>query len=211
YHIKDSIDPNFKVDINGLECRWENIPSPKDETISLLIRAKDESYYENILEELDTILGTKQNRNPITEKNTILSFDSKVLDREASLFTQNKFLKPLIIFKLKCINALGKFLLDFKIGQWAQYKQRLTATTDTEKFDDILRMVVSTDFTQTKKLEEYLEAQYQKKRLCYGIHKSDASLMTCLIFERHGRHIHFVDSSNGGYANAAIDLKARSF
>jgi nucleoid-associated protein YejK len=70
-------------------------------------------------------------------------------------------------------------------------------------------MVISTKRNQTKELEKYLEEEYQNKNLVYGIHKSDSALMTCLIFQRHGKHIHFIDSSNGGYALAAKELKNR--
>jgi len=31
--------------------------------------------------------------------------------------------------------------------------------------------------------------------------------MTCLVFQRHGKQIHFVDSSDGGYAIAAKMMK----
>jgi hypothetical protein len=60
-----------------------------------------------------------------------------------------------------------------------------------------------------EKLEEYLEKEYQNKKLVYGINKSKHALMTCLIFERHGKHIHFVDTTNGGYAIAAKAYKKR--
>jgi hypothetical protein len=33
--------------------------------------------------------------------------------------------------------------------------------------------------------------------------------MTCLIFQREGGHVHFVDGANGGYTLAAIELKRR--
>ena len=90
-----------------------------------------------------------------------------------------------------------------------KYKNIILKTTDTEKFDDMLRMVISTKRNQTKELEKYLEEEYQNKNLVYGIHKSDSALMTCLIFQRHGKHIHFIDSSNGGYALASKELKNR--
>jgi len=210
YTIDESIDESFEVDTSGLECRWENVKSPKDETLSILIKAKDETYYTTILENLDLILGDFQTRHPLSKQNTQLSFNNSVLNKEASLFTQNKFLKLLIIYKLKIENLLGKFLMKFHIGKWGEYKDRVISTSDTEKFDDMLRMVVSTDFAQTKKLQEYLEKEYQEGNLTYGIHQSDSSLMTCLIFERHGKHIHFVDASNGGYAIAAKGLKKRA-
>ena len=211
YLVKDTIDDSFTVDIEGLECRWEAVKTPKDETLSILIKATDETYYKDILNNLDTILGNTEKRHPIVKENTKLSFDNKILNKEASIFTQNKFLKLLLIYKLKLLNYLGDFLMHFKIGKWGEYKDRILSTTDTEKFDDMLRMVISTDFSQTTKLKEYLEEEYQKGNLTYGIHQSDSSLMTCLIFERHGRHIHFVDANNGGYAMAAKELKKRAF
>jgi hypothetical protein len=34
-------------------------------------------------------------------------------------------------------------------------------------------------------------------------------MLTCLIFERMGRQIHFVDGADGGFTLAARDLKQR--
>ena len=31
--------------------------------------------------------------------------------------------------------------------------------------------------------------------------------MTCLVFERMGSQVHFVDAADGGYAMAAVGLK----
>ena len=33
--------------------------------------------------------------------------------------------------------------------------------------------------------------------------------MTCLVFDRNGHHLHFVDGADGGYALAATEFKAR--
>lgn len=207
--IKDNIDKNFQVDISGLECRWEAIPSPKDDTLSILIKSKNEQYYENILSNIESIIGDNKKRHPILEKALNLSFKDKDLDYESSIYSQNTFIKKLINLKLKTINLLGYFLIKFNLKNWSTYKKRVLSTTDTEKFDDILRMVVSTSKNETSLLEEYLESEFQNNTLIYGMHKSDSALMTCLIFERHGRHIHFVDGSNGGYALAAKDFKIR--
>ncbi|MEP0899817.1 DUF3095 family protein [Nodosilinea sp. FACHB-13] len=37
----------------------------------------------------------------------------------------------------------------------------------------------------------------------------DRALMTCLVFERSGREVHFVDGADGGYALAAKPLKEK--
>ena len=70
-------------------------------------------------------------------------------------------------------------------------------------------MVFSSSYKDSRELEKYLETKFKKNILVYGLHKSKYALMTCLIFERHGKHIHFVDSSGGGYSSAANDLKRR--
>uniref|UniRef100_UPI0040488F2D DUF3095 domain-containing protein n=1 Tax=Aliarcobacter sp. TaxID=2321116 RepID=UPI0040488F2D len=214
FKISKNLDIDYIADFEGLECRWEDIKTPKDETISILIKSINQEnenlVYENILKNIENIVGSYSQRNPVKISNLPkLSFNPKVLMTEASIFTSNPFFKIFTIFKLMFENFIGLILMKYSIGLWGGYKDRILRTTDTEKFDDMLRMVISTDKKQTKKLEDYLESQYKKRDLVYGIHKSDSALMTCLILERHGKHIHFVDSSKGGYALASKELKNR--
>jgi hypothetical protein len=207
YTIKEEMEASFSANFNGLECRWEAIPSPKDETLSILIKCFDEGYYTTVLNQLDTILGKNNARNPISEKNLSLSQNSADLSTEASVYTNNIILKNLYILKYKFINILGKILMQANISQWGKYKSAVVTSCDTEKFDDMIKMVVSSEYSQTEQLEEYLKNEFQNGNLVYGIHKTDAALMTCLVFQRHGKHIHFVDSANGGYAIAAKQMK----
>ena len=214
FKIEENFVSNYNSDFNGLECRWEDIKTPKEETISILIKSLDNEnsnkIYENVLEKIEEITGSQQDRNPIKTTNQLnLSFNPKVLNAEASIFSKNKFSKFFIILRLMFENFLGLVLMKLSIGLWGKYKNRIIRTTDTEKFDDMLRMVISTNKEQTKKLENYLENEYENKRVVYGIHKAKSALMTCLIFQRHGKHIHFVDSSNGGYCFASKELKNR--
>ncbi len=213
YSLKTKAQDYKSVDFSGLECRWEAIPSPKEEILSLLIRANDENsdaIYKDFLVNLDIILGDAKQRNPIKIEDMKLSFDAKKLSTEASLYSNNVFIKFFFILKMMLVNLLGKLLISFKIGEWGKYKERIFQTTDTEKFDDMFRMIVSTDKFQTAKLEAYLQNEYEKNNLTYGIHKSNSSLITCLVFQRHGRHVHFVDGSDGGYALASKEFKLRN-
>lgn len=214
FKIEDNLINEYNPDFTGLECRWEDIKSPKDETISILIKSLKETnsneIYTKCIKEIEKIAGTYNDRNPIKTQNQInLSFNPKFLNAEASIFSKNKITKVFTIFRLIFENLIGLILMKFSIGKWKEYKNRIIRTTDTEKFDDMLRMVISTNKKQTLKLEKYLENEFKKRNLVYGIHKSDSALMTCLIFERHGKHIHFVDSSKGGYALASKELKNR--
>ena len=70
-------------------------------------------------------------------------------------------------------------------------------------------MVIACNSSQSKKLAAYLEKKYKEGKLLYGLHISDRALMTCLVFERSGRQVHFIDGGDGGYALAAEEMKRR--
>jgi hypothetical protein len=206
YQVKCRIDNNFKVDFEGLECRWKNIPSPKDEVLSILIKSCDDNYA-NIIDSLEAIIGSHENRHPINLNHLELTFRSKDLSTEASAYSSNYLKKQLYIVKFKVINLIGLILMGFKVNLWKTYKNRIASSTDTEKFDDMLRMTVSATSEQAEDLIAYLEKEATSNKIIYGIHRADSSLITCLIFERHGKHIHFVDAAKGGYAMAAKMFK----
>jgi len=100
-----------------------------------------------------------------------------------------------------------RFDLKTQETQWGKYKQQITHTTDSEKFDDMLRMTCCISKEKRVHLQQYLQDSYESSQLCYGLHISDRALMTCLIFERMGSQVHFVDAADGGYAIAALGLK----
>ena len=98
---------------------------------------------------------------------------------------------------------LGSFSAD-------SYLDDVILNTDYRKFDDTLRLVLDLSAEQVGALRFHLDAEQGAGRLDYGMNVSRSALMTCLVFnlERAG-HIHFVDGSDGGFARAALDLKAR--
>ncbi|RXJ69347.1 hypothetical protein CRV08_04915 [Halarcobacter ebronensis] len=209
YHLKGKPKKDFFLDLKGLECRWQYIKSTKDESISLIFKCLNQDSYKDILNGIESIIGDVQSRHPLSIENLNLAFDSSNLSVEASIFSKTFLKKQIIIFKLKLINFLGFVLMGLNVGQWGSYKKRIIQSADIQKFDNMVKMVFSTSYEKSEELENYLENKFKKSILVYGLHKSKYSLMTCLIFERHGKHIHFIDTSNGGYALAASALKKR--
>lgn len=212
YKIKKIQNNNFKADFTGLECRWENIKTTKDVTVSFIIKATNDinsqEIYENILHKFKDIAGSKTQRNPIKiKRNLFLSFNPKLLKIEAKLNSKTFLERFLIISKMMLENLIGLILIKSGYKKWKFYKRRIIKTTDTEKFDDTLRMVISLSNENFSKIKDYLKEEHSKKNIVYGYQESDSALMTCLIFERHGKHVHFVDSSNGGYALASKMMK----
>ena len=207
------------ADFSGLECRWQDIPSKHGEIVSLLVMASDpaleETIYKEVLEEIYCLYGSDENLNPIFTENLNLTFDSQKLNNETKVRVAfgSRLQKQLYLSKITVENALASFLFNSKITigaiNWGELKEESRSASDYRKFDDMLRMIISSDAVKREKFSRYLEEQYRAGRLVYGLHVSDRALMTCLVFERAGRQVHFVDGADGGYALAAKAMKAR--
>lgn len=213
--------PNAKANFSGLECRWQDIPSKYGETVSLIVKStSDQSesnheIYRELLEQILLIYGSSDYINPVAKENLKLAFSYKYLRAETQLRAKssNSWHKLFYFSQILLENLLGGFLMSRKINlaevDWGAYKENAIATTDYMKFDDMLRMVIVGNKAQREKLMSYLEKNYRKGRLVYGLHTSDRALMTCLVFQRNGRQVHFIDGADGGYAAAAKAMKRR--
>jgi hypothetical protein len=209
------------ANLAGLECRWQDIPSRHEEIVSLIVSATAPSQsqidhiYAEVINQIERIYGSERECNPIIPDTLQLTFRKKKLLPETRVFraSQSWLLKYLYLWKLRFINLLGILFMRFNINiagfNWGDYKQIVAESTDFRKFDDILRMVISGTFQQRHRLEKLLAQKFQDGRLVYGIHVTDRALMTCLVFERDGKQVHFIDGADGGYALAAKDLKER--
>lgn len=208
-----------RADLSGLECRWQDIPSRHGETISLMVLAmthdheKNYEIYRDVLEKIQESYGDDDYLNPVVPNHLKLSFSSKKLLVETKLRAKsNRYVdRILYLIQIKLENLLGFCLmkLKLKVGamNWGHYRDIVSASTDYKKFDDALRMTIAGTATQREQLVSYLEEQFKRGQLVYGIHTSNRALMTCLIFERHGRQVHFIDAADGGYTAAAKHMK----
>ncbi|PCJ62339.1 MAG: hypothetical protein COA79_04545 [Planctomycetota bacterium] len=208
-----------KADFEGFECRWNEIPSPKDETVSILVQvtledpSDNEKVYVEVSRRIIEIYGEESDHHPLQEDQLTLNSNQNKHSAEVRIRTafQSSFKRWLYSWKLKLLVNIGKFLMSRNIKadnvNWGGYKKTLIANTDYRKFDEVLRMIISGTKDQRFKLDEYLENLHKEKKVVYGIHASPCALITCLINNYDMDHIHFVDGSNGGYAMAAKGMK----
>jgi hypothetical protein len=211
----------LKADFSGLECRWQDIPSEHGETVSLIVKAtstnseNNNKTYRVVIEQILSIYKNEESLNPIAKKYLKLAFNYKYLRPETLMRAKSsKFLHRIPYFsKILLENFIGLLLMTFKVTlagvDWGVYKENALAATDYKKFDDMLRMVITINKSERRKLTNYLEKKYKEEKLVYGLHISDRALMTCLVFERNGRQVHFVDGADGGYALAAKEMKQK--
>jgi hypothetical protein len=214
-------DAPANADYSGLECRWQSIPSPYGETIALMVTAMGDesdtksSIYQTVINKIGEIFGDIEHSRPITMETLQPVLDPAQLTPEATIRTYRRTWWQRLLYwleanlRLRGIGYLLKKNVEAVVNPFNSYKEQLIQNTDTRKFDDMLRLVISGTSEQRSELETYLEQEYQRGNLVYGLHISPAAVMTCMVMDVRGEHYHFIDGSNGGYALAAREMKAR--
>ena len=208
-------DPERRLYV-GLECRWEEIPSTRGEVDTLLVFARPESeagrlaVYRETLDAIGRTYGA--GAHPV-------ALGALRLARSPGHFGVEAAVKAVpdrqtaYRLKLWLQNLLGIVLVGLGLRtqetDWAAYPRLLRAAADFRKFDDTLRMVLSGSPAQRAALTDFLEDRRAAGHLAYGLHVSDRATLTCLVFSRMGRQVHFVDGAGGGYTTAARQLKAQ--
>jgi hypothetical protein len=199
------------INLNGLECRWTDIEAPKDKTLSIVIEvlAKHRTLYPVLLNKIDHILGDSNARNALTESNLNTSKSVITLQTELKAKSQS----PFKALGLLLGNIIGTILMKYKLKMfdtdWGRYKNDVIHSTDAEKFDGKLQMVVTANQVDIVALERMLDILYSEGKIYFGIHQSTHALLTCLVYERNGAQVHFVDAANGGYTKASQMMKTQ--
>ncbi len=208
-------DANYE----GLECRWNKVPSKHGETIAVIIKANGENdaestkIYQEVLKKLDSLYGQDEKCRPVHSSGLRMTYNKELLSHEARVRTAGLTQENIRRYygQIRWKNLLGWFLMFFRIKaagiQWGDYKKDLVTNTDFKKFDGTLRQVISGNSQQRQDLETFLSSLHKQGKCNFGIHVSDAALVTCMIDNRAGEHYHFVDGADGGYTIAAEAMK----
>ncbi len=206
----------------GLECRWQDIPSRFGETVSVMVRAlgRDEAagakVYSALIAKVREIYGSDDTCHPVFPPELSFTFDGTTLGNEVGVraAARGGFGKWCYLWRLRVIVALGWFLMRFSIKteatDWGRYKTILARNADVRKFNDCFRQILAGNSAQRLALTAWLDDCHARGELVYGAHVSDRAQMTCLVFDYAGRHLHFIDGADGGLFMAAKALKARS-
>ena len=197
----------------GLECRWQDVKSPGGETVSLLIEAVGDDRDDVYREVLDAIgrIYDDETAHPVALDRLRLAATPGKFGPEVRLRHPDAPLRSRA--ELWARNLLGRVLIRFGLQtaetNWDEYPKLFRASTDYRKFDGVLRMVLAGGTPERMELEHVLEQMYQDGQIAYGIHVSDRAVLTCLVYERMGQQVHFVDGAGGGYTSAAVGFKRR--
>jgi hypothetical protein len=207
-------------DLEGLSCRWEPLKSCRGTMISMLVYATERTdidkvaTYREVIDGVAEILkADPQVASPVSADNMIFKWPSQGIRNESKLFagSENHIRKW---FWLYCTSFIQFILEKFDLSAGGYdapaYRAELRANSDFRRFDDILRMILDCPVEAADAIEAFFMDLNTQGRIAFGTHRSDHALMTCLVFSlTKGEHVHFVDGSDGGFAMAAVQLKAQ--
>lgn len=215
----DSIEAGGSFE--GLECRWQDIPSRHGETVSVMVKvivtdaSKADEIYRELIEKVREVYGADETCHPVWPPNLAFSFNGKQLANEVGVraLDRNAWGKWLYLMRTRCIVVLGWFLIKFGVRteetDWGRYKTILARNSDVKKFNDCFRQILDGNAAQREALVSWLDQRFAQRELAYGAHVANRAQMTCLVFNYSGRHLHFIDGANGGLSMAAKALKER--
>ena len=182
-------------------------------------RAKNESevdrIYRSVVEKTQEIVGSggaPVKRETLNQQISSRWFragahEVKVQSHNLSLWASLKY-RVSVLFQMAALRWMFERKTKGTEFDPEKYLNELSQSTDFQKFDDTLRMVLDCTPQEKNAIEFYLEAERKAGRIFYGLHVSDSALMTCLVFN-WSHHLHLIDGAGGGYALAASHMKAQ--
>ncbi len=216
--IDEHADHDQSDALNGLSCRWARLKSARGEMLAILVRPRDKgdralAMLHRLLAEIGTIIDLEApETNPIKTRQLSVERIWRVARAEARMQGRLHFFLAVckIAYEMILVRILRRLKFKFANRDISGYVDSLPAHSDFRKFDETLRMVIDCSPKMQKAIRALLERERAAGTIYFGLHASSSALMTCFLqrFE-HGGHVHFVDGNDGGYAMAAVELKAQ--
>jgi hypothetical protein len=209
YHYEFDGTSTALPDLSGMQCRWDQIPPPQkhEEVVTLLISSRNpdrqRESFKRIIDHIDRVYGFPRERQPISVAKLRLKTTFQCVRLEGQVFAKRS-----IFFNY--ISSLADKILTrfyFKTSKGKRYLESLVALSDTFVIDGRINTVISGTKRQRLRLEEMLTKLEANGLIWYGLHISQASVMSCYVRNLEKGHIHFVDGADGGYTNAARCMK----
>lgn len=196
-------------DVEGLECRWNDVPATRGRMMTLIVKPVS-GQLDALAPVLQVLRQIHTPARPVRTDNLMVSYPPQHLRTELRLRYRNRAARFLAETGLRLLLRLFKTVLEWKKdeprNEVGRYFSSIGLNTDHLKLDDVFRAVLDVRDDEAARIESTLVALHRQGLVYYGVHYSEAALMTCFVRSRQ-RHIHFVDGSHGGYAVAAQQIK----
>ena len=217
-HIKkEFIDFNSykkveKVNLEGMQCRWDMIPPPitDNKIVCLLINCEQEKnqikIFENIMNCITDSFGPLEERRPISSIRLRLDLTVEKIRKE--MYARLGKYNWIYLMKNWFLTSIGGYYFKFfKSGK--EYLKSVSQLSDTLMVDGAINTIITGNQDNIDRLIFKLDEMENAGHIKYGIHITYASIMSCFVNDMKKNHIHFVDATEGGYTSAANMYKKK--
>lgn len=207
--------PGTMPDLTGLSCRFEEIPSVQGVILSVLIvpaAGADPAAFRRLIEE--AVARTERSPDagrPVPSHGPALRWPPAGFDLEARAARGGSLFKRRIVVLLYTLFVYLIMRFRITVGGFVPqtYVAEVVENSDFRKYDDGLRMILDCTPELADALEQLLAAAASAGVARYGLFRQQAAMMTCFTpSAMRSDHVHFIDGAGGGYAQAALTLKA---
>ena len=202
-------------DLSGLSCRFEEMPAVRGLILSVLVlRAPraDVAAFRRLIEEIVALVErSPDSGRPVPSGGPALRWPPAGVEFEARAQRGGSLLKRRIGVLAHTLFVYVIMRFGISVGGFVPktYVQQVVENSDFRKYDDGLRMVLDCTPELERSLSGRLAAAASAGIARYGLHRQDAAMMTCFTPSAlRSDHVHFIDGARGGYASAAVALKA---
>lgn len=206
-----------RPDLTGLSCRFEPVAVTDGVVLSLIVVPRpgaDRAALRNTLEAvLSAVDASPAMGRPLPPQGPQMRPPWSGIEAEvgaAGPLAGSRSLRRAAVFVRACV-SYAVFLLGLPLGRFSPraYRRHLAANADFRKYDDGLRLTVACPLVTADAIETRLIAARAAGLLRFGLTRQDSAVVTCINPSvMNAGHIHFVDGAEGGYARAALRLKA---
>lgn len=207
--------PGTAPDLSGLSCRFEEMAAVRGVILSVLvvpIPDADPAAFRALIEQL--ILQVERSPDagrPVPARGPPTRWPPRGFDFEARAARGGSLWARRAAVLTQTLAAYLIMRFGLSVGGFvpSTYLRQLVENSDFRKYDDGLRMILDCTEELADALERRLSAAAAEGVASYGLSRQDAAMMTCFTPSAlQGDHVHFIDGARGGYASAAVGLKA---
>ena len=153
--VPGSVAPRGNFD--GLECRWQDIPSPHGETVSVMVKAlagDSASVYRDLIAKVREIYGSDEACHPIHPPNLRITLASRQLGNEVGVraLGRGPLGRWLYLMQARFWVLVGWCFMNFGVRtaktDWRRYKETLVRNADVRKFSDGFRQILAGNAAQ---------------------------------------------------------------
>ena len=203
-------------DLTGLSCRWKAADSRFGVILSLVMRpaagASDAAFAKTVGETLALCGNLARGGHPIAEEGPQTAWPPPGIEYEARARRgQASLLWTRLKLYAHTLFAWALFYGNISVGRFnpTVYRSVTARNTDFRKFDDGLRMTLDCSVALADRIEALLAEARAKGSVDYGLFRQTQAILTCVVRSAlENDHLHFVDGAMGGYAAAAMQMKA---